>query len=142
VAFAAFIMMLIYYHPPVDIILLLILWPLGIIWTLIATVGIGCWLSALNVKYRDFRYIVPFALQIALFVSPVLYPVSIVKSEWINYVLALNPMHGAISIFRMPMVEGSSDTLLLLISAFSTVLFLVMGISYFKKTEASFADIV
>jgi lipopolysaccharide transport system permease protein len=141
VAFTVFFLMMIYYKTGVDVAKLFIFWPAAILLTFIGTLGIGCWLAALNVKYRDFRYIIPFGLQVALFVSPVLYPVSIVENTWINHVLAVNPMYAAITLFRLPLI-GGADLDLIVISIISSVLLLLVGIYYFKKTEAVFADIV
>lgn len=141
IAFIVFVMMLIYYHVSVDITALSVFWPLAIILTLAGSVGISCWLAALTVKYRDFRFVVPFVLQIALFVSPVIYPTSILKDNLLNYVFALNPMYSAITFFRAPLMQSSLNVNLVLISITSTIFFLFLGISYFKKTEAYFADI-
>jgi lipopolysaccharide transport system permease protein len=141
VAFAVFLLMMLFYKITVDPIKLLIFWPAAIAFMFIGTLGIGCWLAALNVKYRDFRYIIPFGLQIALFVSPVLYPVSIINNSWLNYLLALNPMYAAITLFRLPFID-ISDPGLILTSLTSSLCLLVMGIYYFKKTETLFADIV
>ncbi|MEM6317874.1 MAG: ABC transporter permease, partial [Bacteroidota bacterium] len=70
--------------------------PLALIMTILGTFGIGSFLAALNVKYRDFRYVIPFMIQFLLFITPVIYPVSIFKDiSWIKYVLAINPMTGA-----------------------------------------------
>lgn len=132
--------LLIYQVKP-DLWMAVLYWPLSIILMLCGTLGISCWLAALNVKYRDFRYVVPFALQIALFVSPVIYPVSILGTGWVSYLLALNPMYSAIMLFRIPLTGIPTETYPILISVLSTFFFLLLGVYYFKRTEAYFADI-
>ncbi|MBK7653258.1 MAG: ABC transporter permease [Flammeovirgaceae bacterium] len=107
----------------------------------IATFGPGCLLAALNVKYRDFRYVIPFLVQALLFLTPVIYPISIVSNVWLKYVLAMNPMFAAITLFRLPMINASPDFTLLGISLLSGVLFFFIGLIYFRKTEMYFADL-
>lgn len=107
---------------------------------IIGTVGLCCWLSALNVKYRDFRYVVPFALQVMLFLTPVIYPINILYYPGLEYVLALNPIYAAIEIFRYPFMH-ELDIPLTLISIASSLFLLVMGLYFFKKTEYYFADL-
>ncbi len=142
VAFVAFVVTLIYYQVHVDVLALIVFWPLALVFVLLGTLGISCGLAALNVKYRDFRYIIPFGLQIALFVSPVIYPASNTSNPWVNYVLALNPMYAAINFFRVPLTGTSEmNFFLVMISSVSAIVFLLLGIYYFKKTEAFFADI-
>jgi len=141
VAFGLFVVMLLYFRPAINYFYLILCWPIAILTTLVGTMGISCWLAALNVKYRDFRYVIPFGLQIALFLSPVIYPMSILKASWISYVLALNPMYAAISLFRAPLTGFTFENELIAISLISTVIFFMGGIYYFKKTEAYFADI-
>ncbi|HEY3402696.1 MAG TPA: ABC transporter permease [Ohtaekwangia sp.] len=117
-------------------------WPLAFLLTLSATIGLGCWLSALMVKYRDFRFIVPFAIQIGFFVTPVVYPVSRITLPYVKYLVALNPMYGAINLFRQPiMPQTLLDMPLMIISIVSSVSLLIVGILYFKKTELFFADL-
>src|SRR3989344_1699075 len=104
--------------------------------------GIGLFLSAINVKFRDVRYALPFFIQILLFVTPVIYPTTIIPAQF-QWLLALNPMTGVIeaarfSIFGSP-IENPS---LLLISAISALVLFSIGILYFRKTERFFADIV
>jgi lipopolysaccharide transport system permease protein len=141
VAFFAFVALLIYYHVSVLWVEVFVFWPAAIALMFFSTLGISCLLSALTVKYRDFRHVVPFALQAALFVSPVIYPVSIVGREWIQYCLALNPMYASITLFRAGLIDTSFDLVSLTISITSALLFLVVGIYYFRRTEAYFADI-
>lgn len=140
IAFLVFLVILIYYSVPVDYLAIIVCWPLALILLMAATVGISCWLSAMMVKYRDFRYVIPFSLQILLFLSPVIYPGSIIKHPWLNHILAINPVHGAINLFRMPLT-GQLESNTLLVSCASALMVLLWGIYYFKKTESFFADI-
>lgn len=141
VAFIAFLGMAVYYQLEVEWLLLLLLWPSAILITFIGTLGISCWLASLTLKYRDFRYVIPFGLQIALFVSPVMYPVADLGKQWLSVIIALNPMYAAITLFRIPLGISTIEPMLLTISLVSTLLFLAYGIYYFKKTEDFFADL-
>lgn len=123
--------------------LILIFFPISIMLTIITTLGAGMLLSALNVKYRDFRYVIPFLIQFLLFLTPVIYPISIVsKTAWIKYLLALNPMTGAIILIRSPFVGGEVDFSLIGISFISAISLLILGTLVFNRMEAYFADLV
>ena len=141
IAFFVFIVLLIFYQQPVDVLSAFMFWPTSLIVAVIATFGPGCLLAALNVKYRDFRYVIPFLVQALLFLTPVIYPISIVSNSWLKYLLAVNPMYAAITIFRLPMMNSSPDTTLLWISLLSGVLLFFIGLTYFRKTEMYFADL-
>lgn len=141
IAFLVFIILLITYQQPFDLIGALVLWPIALFVTVIATFGPGCLLAALNVKYRDFRYVIPFFVQALLFLTPVIYPISIVSNVWLKYALAINPMYAAITLFRMPMMNSFPDIALLSISLLSGIIFFVIGLTYFRKTEMYFADL-
>ncbi len=141
VAFIIFIGIIIYYHTPVNITRALALMPLGGIVAVMSTFGIGSLLAALNIKYRDFRYIIPFMVQVLLFVTPVIYPVSVLTNQWMKYIVAVNPMYSAIELFRGGIINHPFDMNLLLISFTSSVFFFIAGLFYFRKTETYFADI-
>lgn len=141
-AFVVFIVMIIWYSPPVNLAYAFVFWPLGILFGCLATFGPGCWLAALNIKYRDFRYVIPFIVQVLLFVSPVIYPEMMVKQKGLQILLAANPMYAAIEIFRIPLNHGVVNLELVGISVFSGVILLITGLLYFKKTEMYFADLV
>ena len=117
--------------------------PLLVLLTFALSVGTGLFLSALNVEYRDFRYIVPFIVQFGLFVSPVAIETSSVPEEW-RLVYSLNPMVGIIDAFRWCLLAGRVplDMLTLGISIAVSVAFLTLGIWYFRKTERRFADVI
>lgn len=115
--------------------------PIAILLTCITTFGAGSLLAALNVKYRDFRYIIPFLIQLLLFLSPVIYPVSITNNSLLNWVLALNPMTAPLDIFRASITNGEIHLMQDIISITSSFIILVIGLVYFRKTEAYFADL-
>jgi lipopolysaccharide transport system permease protein len=105
-------------------------------------VGVGLWLSALNVEYRDIRYAIPFLIQIWMFVSPVIYPVSMVKEEY-QWLLALNPMGGVIKAYRASLLGHMPiDWFLLGISSTIITFLFLSGIYYFRRVEKTFADVV
>lgn len=122
--------------------LIFIVLPLSVILTGITSAGIGLFLSAINVKYRDIRNILPFLIQIMLFLTPVIYPLSIMTDRN-RYIMALNPMTSVIESMRL-VYSGSFtiNPLIILISAASSLLLLFFGLWYFRKTEQFFADIV
>jgi len=139
-AFVIFIVILLFFSAPIKL-SLIYWWPLALLVTTIGTVGPGCLLAALNIKYRDFRYVVPFLMQALLFLTPVIYPVSSIDQLWLRYVVALNPMYAAISVFRLPLTNVPPDWTLISISLVSGVLVFVIGLAYFRRTENYFADI-
>jgi len=117
--------------------------PLFIFVAFAAAMGAGLWISALNVKYRDFRIIVPFVVQFGLYVSPVGFSSSIVPEQW-RLLYSLNPMVGVIDGFRWAILGGNTQLYWpgFLLSLFLVVVILVTGIVYFRKTEKTFADVI
>jgi lipopolysaccharide transport system permease protein len=105
--------------------------------------GAGLWLCALNVRYRDFRYIVPFIVQFGLYVSPVGFSSSIVP-ESMRLIYACNPMVGVIDGFRWALLRGQSplDSSTLIASTLVTLFLCLTGVWYFRRTEKTFADII
>ena len=108
--------------------------------TLLA-LAVGMWLAALNVKYRDIRYAIPFLVQLWLFASPVIYPASIVPAKW-KWVLAINPMTGVIEGFRSSLLGTPFDRASVVSSGVITLLLLVLSFIAFRRVEDSFADVV
>lgn len=115
--------------------------PLSVIITVVCSFGLGTFLAALNIKYRDFRYLIPFMIQTLLFVTPVIYPISIVESPLLKTILAINPMYAAIEILRGSMTSVFPDISLVLLSLLSSVILLFAGLYFFRKTEYYFADL-
>ena len=120
----------------------IIVLPLFIVLTLLTAIGTGLWLTALTVKYRDFRFVVPFLLQVGLFLSPVGFS-STNLPNWL-FIYSLNPMVGAIDGFRWCLLRGEPalDPLNLAVSIGMAALLLASGIWYFRRTERTFADLI
>jgi lipopolysaccharide transport system permease protein len=110
---------------------------------IIPALGAGFWFSALNVKFRDFRYIVPFFLQLGLFVSPVGFSSNLIPNEW-RLLYSLNPLVGAIDGFRWAVLGAEFDIYMpgFLLSILLSLVIFVSGFYYFRKTEREFADII
>ncbi len=117
--------------------------PLFICIAFAAAMGAGLWTAALNVKYRDFRYIIPFVVQFGLYVSPVGFSSAIVPEQW-RLLYSLNPMVGVIDGFRWAILGGNFQLYWpgFLLSMFLVIVILVTGIYYFRKTEKTFADVI
>jgi len=118
----------------------LFLIPLVLLTTLIA-IAVGTWLSALNVRYRDVKFAVPFLVQLWMLVSPVAYPASVVPGKW-RLFYSLNPMAGVISGYRAALFGQPFDWASIGIAAAVTALLIIYSILQFRKMEKSFADIV
>jgi len=140
IAAAVLAVMMIYYGAGVGPGILL--FPLLILLTMINAVGFGMWFSALNVRYRDIQYALPFLIQIWMFVTPVIYPVSITGGRF-RILLSLNPMAGVIEAMR-PAVLGHLPIPwgLLLLSAVSGLVVFIGGVFYFRRVERYFADVI
>lgn len=141
ISFSILIVMMAWYRflPSATILAL----PLFILLAFLASLGPGLWITALNVKYRDFRYIVPFFLQFGVYVSPVGFSSSAVPEQW-RLLYSLNPMVGVIDGFRWSILGGAAGIYWpgLGLSIFVTACFLWLGVRQFRKTEKTFADLV
>jgi lipopolysaccharide transport system permease protein len=139
VAFGILIIMMAYYGfvPTINVIFL----PLLVVFAMMTSLAVGLWLSALNVKYRDFQYTVPFLIQIWMFASPVVYPASMVPEQF-RFLYALNPMTGVIEGFRWALLGTNPPTGMIFISLGVVIALLVSGVFYFRRMEQYFADIV
>jgi lipopolysaccharide transport system permease protein len=115
--------------------------PLFCAWAVVVTFGVGLWLSALNVQYRDVRYASPFLLQVWLYASPVVFPTSLIEGWW-RYLYALNPMVGVIDSVRWSFVGGPGLQPFHLISFASGLAIALSGLLYFRRTERTFADVI
>jgi lipopolysaccharide transport system permease protein len=102
---------------------------------------VGLWMSALNVKYRDVRYALPFLIQLWMFASPIIYPASIVPAKW-RWALALNPLTGILEGFRSSLFNHPIDWLSLGFSTLLTVAILTYAAHDFRRVERTFADII
>ncbi len=120
----------------------ILLMPLFLLLALASALAVGLWLSALNVQYRDIRYVVPFLTQFWMYATPIAYSSSLIPEKW-RWLYSLNPMTGVVEGFRLAILGKSSlDVISLSISAGMVVVLLIGGLYYFKRMESSFADII
>jgi lipopolysaccharide transport system permease protein len=109
--------------------------------TVFIALGVGIVLAALNVTYRDFRYIIPFLIQFWMFVTPVVYPASIVPERW-RWALFINPMAGFIEGFRSAFLGQPLDRAGIAVSLTVSLTVFLVGIAYFERIERRFADVI
>jgi lipopolysaccharide transport system permease protein len=144
ISFAIFLSMMAWYHvwPTWRFVAL----PFLVVLAFITALGPGLLITALNVKYRDFRYIIPFIIQIGLYVSPVGYASSVIEQKYPQYlwVYSLNPMVGVIDGFRWALADGRGGATLesTALSVAMTLFLACAGVWYFRKTESTFADMI
>ena len=120
-----------------------LLWlPAAIALTTVVALGTGIWIAAVNVKYRDVRFALPFAIQLWLFATPVAYPPSLVGGSLAQAVLGLNPMAGVVEGFRWVLLGSTPPSGMLAISTVMIILVLVSGVFYFRTMERTFADVI
>ncbi|HEV2830780.1 MAG TPA: ABC transporter permease, partial [Hanamia sp.] len=117
--------------------------PIFLFLAFVASLSAGLYVAALNVKYRDFKYIVPFVVQFGLYISPVGFSSNIVPEKW-KLLYSLNPMVGIIEGFRWSILGGDSQIYVpgMLISIAIVILMLIFSVRYFRKMEKTFADII
>lgn len=115
--------------------------PAFLLLSVTTSLGVGLWISALNVQFRDFRYIVPFLVQFWMFATPIAYSSSLLKEPWTT-VYGLNPMAGVVTGFRWAMLGTNSPGPIVFASAAASTVILIGGAFYFRKTERTFADVV
>jgi len=140
VTFTLFIAFMLWYGRLPDYHILFL--PFFLLMMVMTGLGVGYWLSALNIEYRDVVYIVPFLNQFWLFVTPVVYPVSLVPEKW-RFLYGLNPMAGVVDGFRWSLLGiGPGPSPMLFISAAVTLFLFVSGIFWFRNRERTFADAV
>jgi lipopolysaccharide transport system permease protein len=141
ITFSMLIVLMVWYQYPPGWRMLVL--PAFTMLAFLASIGPALWITALNVKYRDFRYVIPFIVQFGLYVSPVGFSSSVIPEEW-RFVYSLNPMVGVIDGFRWCILGGQSPLHLpdLAVSVAVAGFFLWFGIHRFRKTERSFADLI
>jgi lipopolysaccharide transport system permease protein len=140
IAFVVLVGMMLFYGiaPTLNIIWL----PLLLFLALITALGVGLWLSAMNVQYRDIRYTIPFITQFWMFASPVAYPSSMVPEQW-RWLYAINPMVGVLEGFRWALLgTDTAPDSILVVSSIIAVTLLITGAMYFRRMEKTFADVV
>lgn len=139
IAFLLLVVLMIYYRTPVT--WNLVMFPVVLMLTTLLAVAVGMWLSALNVKYRDVRFALPFLVQLWMFLSPVIYPASFVP-EKVRWLLFLNPLTGIIEGFRSSLLGRPFNWSALAISAAISIVLLIYSSYTFQRMERSFADII
>ncbi|MDT8412160.1 MAG: ABC transporter permease [Vicingaceae bacterium] len=119
--------------------------PLFLILTIISSLAVGIWLSALTIRYRDFQYVVPFFVQFGLYLTPIAYPTDIVVSNlpnWATFLFYLNPMAGIVEGFRWSLLGGTAPMGYFWISIVFVFILFISGLYYFRKIERVMADII
>jgi lipopolysaccharide transport system permease protein len=140
VAFLLVLGMMVFYAVPLSWNLLAV--PFLVLFALATALAVGLWLAALNVQFRDVRYVVPFLTQIWMFATPVAYPSSLIPADYRPW-FGLNPMAGVVEGFRWALLgQGEAPTGLLAVSVLTVVVLLVGGLFYFRRLERNFADVV
>lgn len=137
IAFGVMVVMFFWYRfvPPMQILML----PVFIAIAFFCAFGVGLYLTAVNVKYRDFRYIIPFIVQFGLYITPVGFSSSVIPEKW-RIVYALNPMVGVIDGFRWCILGQPFNLVSFSISIIMMVIFMIIGVWYFRRLEKTFAD--
>ena len=140
VTFSLLIGFMVYYQIPIQINLLAL--PVVFFFNVMAALGVGIWLSALTIRYRDFQHIVPFLVQIGLYATPIAYPAHLVGQEYQLIYHVINPMVGIIEGFRWAILGEGYFTIMMGISFIVFFLLFITGIYYFKRMEHTMADLV
>jgi lipopolysaccharide transport system permease protein len=138
-AFLILIALMLYYRVPPSIGLLA--FPLLVLLTAVLALAVGMWMSALNVKYRDVRYALPFLIQLWMFATPIIYPSSLVPAKW-HWLMSLNPLSGIVEGYRASLFSLPFDWRALGVSSLLTLLALAYSLFTFKRMERKFADII
>lgn len=141
IAFVVLIGLMLFYGivPTINIVFL----PLFLLLAFVTALGVGLWLSAMNVQFRDVRYTVPFLTQFWMFITPIAYPSSLIENETLRAIYSINPMVGVVEGFRWALLgTDNAPGLAVLVSAVAALLLLISGLYYFRRMEKTFADVV
>jgi lipopolysaccharide transport system permease protein len=139
IALVILVVLMIYYR--VALTWSILMFPVTLVLTTVFALAVGMWLSALNVKYRDVRFALPFLVQVWMFVSPVIYPTSLLPAKY-RWLLWLNPMTGIIESYRSSLFGRPFDWIALTVAAVMTAIMLIYASYTFRRMERSFADII
>lgn len=140
IALAVLVGMMIYYGVSISLSILTL--PLFLMLALVTSLGVGLWLSALNVEYRDVRYVIPFLTQFWMYATPIAYPSSLLSEPW-RTVYGLNPMVGVVEGFRWALLHSNAAPgPMTWVSSAAALILLVTGAFYFRRMERTFADVV
>jgi len=140
-AFIVLLGMMIAYgiYPTLNVLFL----PFLLLLAFVTALGVGLWLSAMNVQFRDVRYAIPFVTQFWMFATPIAYPSSLIKNDLLRTIYGLNPMTGVIEGFRWALLDAdTAPGPIIAVSALASVVLLVSGAFYFRRMEKTFADVV
>lgn len=141
IAFAVLLLMMLFFGivPTGNIIFL----PFLVLLAFITSLGVGLWLSAMNVQFRDVRYTIPFMTQFWMFATPIAYPSSLIENETLRAIYGINPMTGVVEGFRWALLgTDSAPGPVIIVSSLAALFLLVSGLFYFRRMEKSFADVV
>jgi len=141
IAFIVLIGMMFYFgiQPTPNIVFL----PFFMLLALVTSLGIGLWLSAMNVQFRDVRYAIPFITQFWMFATPIAYPSSLIQNDFLRAIYGINPMTGVVEGFRWALLGvDTAPGPILIVSSIAAVLLMVSGLYYFRRMEKTFADVV
>jgi lipopolysaccharide transport system permease protein len=139
ISFIVLIGLLIFYQIPLTARILTL--PLFLLLAVMSALAVGLWLSALNVKYRDIRHVVPFLTLFWQYATPVAYSASLIPEKW-RLLYGLNPMTGVVEGFRWALLGSGRIDGMIWVSFAIIILILVSGLAYFKRMEATFADVI
>ena len=139
ISFSILAGLMVYYHVPLRISLMMV--PVLVLLTVFIALGVGTLLSAMNAAYRDFRYIVPFMIQIWMYLTPVIYSARAIPERW-RFLLSLNPMTGVVNGYRSAVLGSSFDLPGLFFSLAAGLILFVVAVYFFRKIESQMADIV
>lgn len=140
-ALIIYTIVLIYYHQDVSLLKLILYLPLAILLTIVTTFGLGTFLAALNIKFRDFQYLIPFLIQFLLFANPVLYSTKSITNPWVNMLMKANPIASSIQLCRSIFTGQLVNWQAVGAGSIVAILLLLMGVYTFRKTESYFADL-
>lgn len=138
IAFTILLLMMLYYRVTPSLAILTV--PLFVVLAVLTSASVGLWLSALTAQYRDFRYTLPFTIQLWLFASPIAYPSSLIPEQW-RALYSLNPMAGVVDGFRWAILgNAATPGPTILVSLIAVLMIAVSGLYYFRKVEVTLAD--
>jgi lipopolysaccharide transport system permease protein len=141
IAFAVLVIMMLFFGiiPTANVLVL----PFFVLLAFITALGVGLWLSAMNVQFRDVRYTVPFLTQFWMFITPIAYPSSLIENEVLRAIYGINPMAGVVEGFRWALLgTDSAPGPVIIVSSIAAVILLISGLYYFRRMEKTFADVV
>jgi len=137
-----YFLLILFYNPDISYLRLFALLPVSISITLISSYGIGLIIASLTIKYRDFKYLIPFFLQAYFFISPVIIPLTIYDNSTLQFVLSINPLAGAINIARSALAGTPVEWISVLYGLLAALLLLVVGITLFRKMDIYYTDLL